>query len=236
MSKFHFKHFSIDQTNSSLKVGTDAMLLGSFILSNTALTGLDIGAGTGVLSLMVAQNHPNITIDSIEIDSKSFIDLNANIECSSFKDRIHAINQDFFSYNFTKKYDLIFSNPPYYDNGFLPKEKNHLIAKHTLHFSKSIFFSKIKDLLTVIGNCWIIIPFDNINDWILEANNNGLNIINQINISGKEGDCNRVICVFGFTNFQNNYIKQFTVRDKNGFYTTEYHQLTQNFHNKKPLK
>ena len=72
MSLFHFKHFSIQQDNTSLKVGTDAMLLGALISSKNHLKGLDIGTGCGVLSLMIAQKNIEIQIEAIDIDDKNY--------------------------------------------------------------------------------------------------------------------------------------------------------------------
>jgi tRNA1Val (adenine37-N6)-methyltransferase len=74
MSSFSFKHFSVEQSNSALKVGTDAMVLGAFIDAENANNSLDIGSGTGVLSLMIAQKNPTINVTAIEIDELSCLD------------------------------------------------------------------------------------------------------------------------------------------------------------------
>lgn len=79
MPPFLFKHFSITQNRSALKVGTDAMLLGAFIKSENEQLGLDIGTGTGVLSLMIAQKNPTIQIDAIDLDGESIMDCQENL-------------------------------------------------------------------------------------------------------------------------------------------------------------
>jgi tRNA1Val (adenine37-N6)-methyltransferase len=134
MSHFHFKRFTINQSRTTLKVGTDAMLLGAFIKTNSPRFGLDVGAGTGVLSLMVAQNHSSINIDSVEIDSKSFEDLKQNITESVFKNQINFFNIDFFAFQPNKKYDLIFSNPPFYDDGIKFNSEINFHPKHNVNF------------------------------------------------------------------------------------------------------
>ena len=109
MSKFRFKEFSIQQDVNTHKVGTDAMLLGAYIDASRQSLGLDIGAGTGVLSLMLAQRNPTIQITCIEIDEKSSEECSSNIMESPWSNRIHLINNDFIDFQFTHKFELISS-------------------------------------------------------------------------------------------------------------------------------
>jgi tRNA1Val (adenine37-N6)-methyltransferase len=236
MSRFQFKKFTIYQSRSALKVGTDAMLLGASIKVNSPKYGLDIGAGTGVLSLMVAQNHPEIFIDAIEIDPSSFEDLTENILLSDFKNQIQTIQKDFFSCQFIKKFDLIFSNPPFYDDGLKFDQNVIYHSKHSINFSANNFFLKSKELLDVHGELWIIVPFDKTKFWVDTAIQSSLNVVKQIIIEAKPDKKVRSILVFSFDKNQIINISKFVVRDSNGYYTQEYHQLTNDFHNKRPLK
>ena len=106
-SIFRFKHFVINQENASLKVGTDAMILGAFCLNQTAKMALDVGTGTGVLSLMVAQTHPELIIDALDIDYQNCTLAKHNVANSQFSERINVVCQDIFDFNPIKKYDLI---------------------------------------------------------------------------------------------------------------------------------
>lgn len=236
MSRFQFKNFTIHQSRSALKVGTDSMLLGASIKSSSPKHGLDIGAGTGVLSLMVAQNHPGILIDAIEIDPNSYEDLTENVLFSDFKNQIQTIHKDFFSCQFIKKFDLIFSNPPFYDDGLKFDQNVIYHSKHTVNFSINNFFLKSKELLEVNGNLWIIVPFDKTKSWVDAAIQNSLSLVKQIIIEAKPGKKVRSILVFSFDENQIMNISNFVVRDSKGYYTQEYHLLTNEFHNKIPLR
>ena len=236
MSYFQFKKFIIHQSRSALKVGTDAMLLGASIKAYSPKFGLDIGAGTGVLSLMVAQNHSGILIDAIEIDLNSYEDLSENVLSSDFKNQIQTIHDDFFTYKFFKKFDLIFSNPPFYDDGLKFDENLVYHSKHSINFSIDDFFLKSKELLDVHGELWIIVPFDKTKFWVDAAIKSSLNLVKQIIIEAKPDKNVRSILVFSFDKNQIINISNFVVRDSEGFYTKEYHVLTNDFHNKRPLK
>ncbi|MFM7300554.1 MAG: methyltransferase, partial [Crocinitomicaceae bacterium] len=95
MSVFRFKHFSIRQENSALKVGTDSMLLGSLVNADSPSNILDVGTGCGVLSLMMAQLYPNAFVSALEIDNDSCTDAQFNFTESAWSDRLVLINQDF---------------------------------------------------------------------------------------------------------------------------------------------
>jgi tRNA1Val (adenine37-N6)-methyltransferase len=236
MSVFHFKYFSISQSNSALKVGTDSMLLGSFLEFENPKYALDIGSGTGVLSLMFCQKYSNVKIDSVEIDSKSFIDLEYNVSQSHFKNRINVFEIDFFNFQTNQLYDVVFSNPPYYDDGvkFINNETYH--SKHSNFFSKSIFFERVTHFLSKNGFLWIIVPYKQGEKWINEASNVGLILHRKIIIEGKPYVKIRSILVFS-TNYRSKHDEiSFVVRDENGFYTPEYQKLTAEFHNKMPIK
>ncbi len=117
---FQLKHFSITQKRSAMKVGTDALLLPAWISNlmkvrrKESLKILDVGAGTGIISLMLAQAFPKAYITAVEIDEGASLDARENIDNSPYKDRVRLLNQDFLSLESPDSFDFIVSNPPYF--------------------------------------------------------------------------------------------------------------------------
>ena len=114
-SVFHFKQFFIHQDKCAMKVGTDAVLLGAWVTPNGSNHILDIGTGTGVIALMLAQKT-NSPIDAIEIDPDAFGQAKENISGSPWKDRVTIYQADAAQFAFSSKYDILVSNPPFYEN------------------------------------------------------------------------------------------------------------------------
>lgn len=229
MSKFHFKHFSVEQERSALKVGTDSMILGSFIDYTSRKKGLDIGAGTGVLSLMVAQSNPEIQIDAIEIDDESVIDCKTNFECSNWSERLNVIHSDFLAFPFQNKYDLIFSNPPFYHNSLLSSDERTAISKHSFHLPFDRLFEKVNHLLTDNGHFWLIIPAEHTQTIKEIAKENQLFLTKEIAIYGKPEKQTRSILSFSKIE-KPNTTDSITIREVNGNYTEQYIKLTKDFH------
>src|SRR3954454_12954512 len=121
-----------------MKVTTDACLFGAWIaeedksgsLPGTVKTVLDIGAGTGLLSLMYSQKNPSSNIDAIEIDEDAYAQSKENVEASPFAERINLIHDDVKRFTFSKKYDCIISNPPFYEKEIRSGNEKKNIAHH----------------------------------------------------------------------------------------------------------
>lgn len=129
---FRFKQFTIRQDNAAMKVGTDSDLLGA--LSATGSRILDIGTGTGVLALMMAQRCPDATVTAVEIDDDAVKDAQFNFDASPFADRItlhHTSFQDFLSEDKAGMYDSIVCNPPYFDKSLECPTLGRTRARHS---------------------------------------------------------------------------------------------------------
>jgi len=233
MSTFLFKEFSIRQEHAALKVGTDAMVLGAFIDSSEKSFGLDIGTGTGVIAMMIAQKNPEIQIKAIEIDNASCLDIIFNFENGPFSNQLELIHADFLKVNFSEKFDLIFTNPPYYTDAL--KTQDHRInqAKHTSDLNAETLCQKVNLLLSEKGEFWLIWPYSSKEGFITSASNNHLHLKKDITIQGKPGA--PVRSVFCFSKNKNLKIESriFIIRDEFGSYTEEYKKLTLEFHNRK---
>jgi len=158
---FHFKQFSIDQTGCAMKVNTDGVLLGALVEADNPATILDIGTGTGVIALMLAQRFRDAAIEAVEIDEAAAKTAAMNFNNSSFKNRLTAYSQgfaEFFKNHPEKKYDLIVSNPPFYINSLEASGKQMNLAKHADgDFFRSLI-SNIFQHLTQTGQFWLILP------------------------------------------------------------------------------
>jgi len=235
MSFFHFKNFSIRQDNSSMKVGTDAMLLGSFIPSEEHSEALEIGTGTGVISLMLAQKNNQLTIDAIEIDENAHVDASFNFLNSNFPNTINAIHADFLTWKLQKKYDLIFSNPPYYSDCLEPENELKKQSKHIGNLSIHSLFEKSSASLSVKGKLWFIYPFADQQLWDNCANLFLLHKVQSIDVFSKLSIPIRTIACYSFIP-QKTIRKQFIIRTETNCYTDEYIELTKDFHNKLPIR
>lgn len=232
MSIFKFKHFEINQSDSAMKVGTDAMILGSFIDSTNCKNGLDIGSGTGVLSMMIAQVNPEIKIEAIELDEMSAKESSINFEKSDWSSRLFIINSNFLDFDSDKSFDLIFSNPPYFQSRLKNNDERKALARHEDSLPIKPFIAKVNKLLSEEGSFWIIIPFDDFSIWNKEFIINNLFLNRKIKLIGKRGgDAKRLILVYKKN--ENSFIEEhLIIRDENGDYTSEYIRLTKAFHGK----
>jgi tRNA1Val (adenine37-N6)-methyltransferase len=230
LSKFRFKEFSIQQDVNTHKVGTDAMLLGAYIDASRQSLGLDIGAGTGVLSLMLAQRNPTIQITCIEIDEKSSDECTQNVNNSPWFNRIKTIHADFTQYHFEQNFDLIFTNPPYYLTDNSSNESNER-TKHITPESLLNWLNKIANLLTIKGEFWMIWPSETSQKIIEIAHDSGLHVAKKITVYSKKNKLSRNILCFSREKKEGFNDEQFIIRNHDNSYSDAYLSLTSDFHN-----
>lgn len=148
-----------------MKVTTDAALFGAWVSKQTetrkpgAETVLDIGTGTGLLALMYAQKNPEANIDAIEIDEEAAAQALENVEAFPKKNRIQVINADARVFSFHRKYDLIITNPPFYENELQSDTVKTNIARHGKELSIKKMLNIIKDNLKPEGFFCLLLPF-----------------------------------------------------------------------------
>jgi tRNA1Val (adenine37-N6)-methyltransferase len=166
---FQFKQFTIHQDRCAMKVTTDACLFGAWVASEVnshpASGGtkvknvLDVGAGTGLLSVMFAQQNPASIIDTIEVDNDAYEQAKENIGASPFAERIHIIHADVRDFFPEKKYDFIISNPPFYEKELRSSNQKKNIAHHHSSLVLKELLSVIKLNLTTEGLFYLLLPY-----------------------------------------------------------------------------
>lgn len=168
---FRFKQFGIRQENAAMKVGTDGALLGAWCNVSDAKNILDIGAGTAIISMMCAQRNPEASIVGIEIDQNALIDANFNVENCPWPNRISIEHTSLQNYFAMEKFDVIVSNPPFFENSLKSANNAKKTARHTdtLHFNEILSFAK--ENLSIEGHLALILPIENAEKCISEAVN-----------------------------------------------------------------
>lgn len=156
---FRFKQFSVTDQNCGMKIGTDGVLLGAIAAKKKCNNVLDIGTGSGVIALMIAQKQPAL-IECVEIDPSSFNDAMHNVERSPWSNRIKLFRTSFQEYaSFSnKRFDLIVCNPPFFHNSMKASDIRRTKARHSDSLPLNDIFSGVSKLLTGKGCFLIIIP------------------------------------------------------------------------------
>jgi tRNA1Val (adenine37-N6)-methyltransferase len=161
---FQFKQFTIHQEQAALKVSTDSCLFGAWVAGEVQCgkyevqSMLDIGTGTGLLMLMLAQQCEAV-IDGIEIDEPSCKDAQRNIQESPWSKRLNLLSGDAREYVFTKKYDLIISNPPFYERDLKSDSKNRNVAMHDDGLKLDELLKIVDKNLTADGLFAVLLPY-----------------------------------------------------------------------------
>ncbi|MCG8411025.1 MAG: methyltransferase [Bacteroidales bacterium] len=185
---FKFKQFTIYQDQCAMKVGTDGVLLGAWANCDYAHKILDIGTGTGLIALMLAQRS-EACIDAIEIDEKACKQAADNALRSPWKDQIEVINeslQDWLKIE-NLKYDLIVSNPPYFQNSMYATDENRTNARHNSTLDLKYLIRAAQLFLDNEGILSVILPYLEGTMFILQAAEQGLFCVRQTNVLPKPG-------------------------------------------------
>jgi tRNA1Val (adenine37-N6)-methyltransferase len=160
---FTFKHFRIDQDKCTMKVGTDGVLLGAWVDVSATKMLLDIGTGTGLIAIMLAQRTQNtegVKVHAVEIDPIAAKQAKENMEISPFSDKLGSVNDSIqsFAKSVTHQYDLIVSNPPFFSGGTFSSNQDKTNVRHTVKLSHGDLLQATRLLLAKDGRFCVILP------------------------------------------------------------------------------
>jgi len=158
---FHFKQFSVNQKNCTMKVGTDGVLLGAWADVSKAKKVLDIGTGTGLIALMMAQRLPEAEIHAVEISEESCELAKQNFSETKWSNRLKVFNspiQDFAKFT-DHRYDLIVSNPPFFSGGTFSSNEDKNLMRHTVRLPNGDLLNAVRRLLNKSGRFLLILPY-----------------------------------------------------------------------------
>ncbi|GHU08856.1 tRNA1(Val) (adenine(37)-N6)-methyltransferase [Alphaproteobacteria bacterium] len=228
---FQFKQFTIRQHLCAMKVGTDGVLLGAW--AKIAAHTIDVGTGTGLIALMLAQRDSEALIDAIEIDENACLQAKDNALASPFADRIRVFHSSLSVYaaNTEMKYDLVISNPPYFEQSLKGPNQKRNAARHTDSLPLEDLIEKGRSLLSPTGRIALVLPADREDHLRGVAVENQLNVIRLTRVIPKAGAHPKRILTELSADFALHCTPDtLQIEDSPGKYSTGYIELTMNFY------
>lgn len=226
---FKFKRFEVDQKGCAMKINTDGVLLAAMAQGNEPKRILDIGTGTGVLALMMAQRFENAKIEAVEIEEQASVTANINFKSSIFKDRLTINNVAIEQFNTAQKFDLIISNPPFFVNDLKNVEEKKGIARHTDEQFFVSLIEKVRQFLGNDGSFWFILPIKQAEILIKYGLEKGLYLAKKIELhSDQSKPAFRWVVCLDRINVETK-IEQFYIYESEKNYTKAYKELLKDF-------
>ncbi|NVK09997.1 MAG: methyltransferase [Tenacibaculum sp.] len=236
MKPFEFKEFTVHQDKTAMKVGTDAVLLGAWCnLGDFPDAMLDVGSGTGVISLMLAQRSDAMTIDAVEVDGDAYQQTVENFEQSDWGDRLFCYNASFVEFaeemsEEEEEYDIIVSNPPFYTDNYETED----LARNKARFTSSLSFEEllkgVSEILSENGRFSTIIPFKEEVDFIKLAKKHNLYLNRVCRVKGNPmSEIKRSLLELSFTE-SSIQEEELIIETKRHQYTDAYINLTKDFY------
>ena len=213
-----------------MKVNTDGVLLGAWAEVSDAKNILDIGTGTGVIALMLAQKNQQAMIDAIDIDENAYTQAKENFEQSKWSNRLNAFHTSLQKFSTKKKYDLIISNPPYFVDDYKTDNAQKNIAKHSIALNYEELLIGINRFIAATGKAFLVVPVFNFPSIETEARNKNLfvtKLTEVIAVKGKPAYLSLLQLERNEKSFSENTI---TIQTADSSFTEEYKSLTKEFY------
>ena len=235
---FRFRHFLVEDSRSTMKVGTDAMLLGSWVQPGTALSILDLGTGCGILALMMAQVS-GARIDAIDIHRPSVDEAEYNVSQSPWAGRIRVVHRSVEEHSRLagNMYDIIISNPPFFNNSLKPSSAKKLLAKHEYALTLEILLECSMKLMHVESSLCLILPVKEAKLFTLMALGKGLFPARRLIVRPSPSkQAHRTLIEFRFKSILQPVEDDLIILDPGNQFSEKYLSMTQNFHLFNPKK
>ncbi len=226
---FTFKQFSIEQNDAAMKLGIDSVILGAMVQQENPKQILDIGTGTGILALMMAQKFQNAQITAIEMDEKAYLNACRNFQKSVFSTQIVPLHQRLQNYPSNQAFDVIICNPPYFTEDIKPDDLSRKTARHADSLSILEIMHFAKESLAEKGSLWTIFPSKNWQTYeevVLKA---GLFVHEKMDIiHSAHKNAKRFVAKVGLQ-YQSAEYTSLTIKQNNE-YTRAFRELTEDFY------
>lgn len=236
MKPFKFKEFTVHQDKTAMKIGTDAVLLGAWCSVHEYLDSvLDVGAGTGVIALMLAQRSDAMTIDAVEINGDAYEQTVENFEKSDWGDRLFCYNATFqeFALELSEEeetYELIVSNPPFYTDEYETEDTARNEARFTSSLSFEDLLKGVSTLLNDKGTFATIIPYKEEERFVELALSLDLYLNRICRVRGNENsELKRSLLEFSFEK-KELISEELIIEKERHQYTDAYIELTKDFY------
>lgn len=230
---FAFKQFNIKQDKCAMKVGTDAVLLGAWVQPGDANSILDIGSGTGVIALMIAQKS-KAEIIGIDIDLQATQQAHENVEESKFKNQIKIIHSSLQEYCkiHDSKFQVIVSNPPFFEQSFKSTDEKRSNARHTDVLPFEELLDGVIKLLDASGKFYLILPTVEAEKFRTMAQKKGLNLSKLLRVKSRtdKGTDKRHLMQFEFTPSEFSEDTLVIEDNERHNYTKEYKEFTKDYY------
>lgn len=224
---FVFQQFSILQSKDVFRVGTDGVLLGASVSVEHTENILEVGTGTGLIAMMIAQRNPKAKIMAIELNKNAVELARKNFENSPFSQQLSVIEADFKKFNTENKFDLIISNPPFFEEN--PSEKD-VLARQQKELTWQNLIQKSATILSKSGILAVIIPYESGKYFETTANEHRLFLHHKKTIFGiKDSKPKRLILEFATTPGKTKNTS-LVIENSPRKFSAEYLELTKGFH------
>lgn len=228
---FYFKQFHVYHDRCAMKVGTDGVLLGAWCNIDGRKKILDIGTGTGLIALMLAQrSEDDSLIDAIEIDEVAAIQAGENVVDSPWKKKINVTPTSVQQFEPSIKYDLITCNPPFFIDSLKPLNKQRIQARHGTDLPFQALIASVKRLLSSTGLFCLILPNEEGTKFIVMAAKSGLFCTHKLAVRSKPSKpIERLLLEFSLVS-KNRANGELSISDEKGNWTDTYSQMVASFY------